>query len=95
MRVLLSVCVSLCLCVHVGYPNNFGALKNTPSRVATTDTANIRWSQLGAMPTVPNPTLGKRTFTAMTYDLADGAERRRFWRRCLQTRGAMIDHLPR
>ncbi len=55
-----------------GYPNNFGSLKNTPSRVATTDTANIRWSQLGAMPTVPNPTLGERTFTAMTYDLADG-----------------------
>jgi hypothetical protein len=24
------------------------------------------------MPTVPNPTLGERTFTAMTYDLADG-----------------------
>ena len=40
--------------------------------MATTDTANIRWSQLGAMPTVPNPTLGDRTFTAMTYDLADG-----------------------
>jgi hypothetical protein len=55
-----------------GYPNAFGDLKSTPSRVATTDTANIRWSQLGEMPAVPNPTLGSRTFTAMTYDLADG-----------------------
>ena len=55
-----------------GFPNAFGRLKSTPSRVATTDTANIRWSQQGANPTVPNPTLGDRTFIAMTYDLADG-----------------------
>eukprot|EP01047_Picozoa_sp_COSAG01_P020330 COSAG01_NODE_1155_length_11480_cov_35.572445_4_plen_330_part_00 len=31
----------------------------------------MRWSQLGSMPTAPNPTLGVNTFVAMTYDLPD------------------------
>jgi hypothetical protein len=54
-----------------GYPNSYGPGKNTASRVATQFVAWMRWSQLGSMPTAPNPTLGANTFTAMTYDLPD------------------------
>ena len=53
--------------LHTRSPNIYGPGKNVPFRVATQDVARVRWSQLGSMPAVPNPTLGRNTFTAMTY----------------------------